>query len=214
MKHFISHTLPVNIANNGMKSVSEFLDGQAWQLIGEAPWHTGGHLPEASFSLAHNRQGLYLKYRVREQHILARYKEINDPVYQDSCVEFFIAFAGDNSYYNLEFNCIGTPLVGYGQEKNDRVAIPNDILKEIKVWSIIQEPTAEAPLYHWELTLFVPFFIFAHHHLNDLTGQTCRVNFYKCGDELPEPHFLSWAPIEHPYAEFHLPEFFGSVAFV
>jgi hypothetical protein len=213
MKQFKSHCIPVYIANEGMESVSAFLDEEEQLQIDNAPWHETGDLPQVSFSLAHNQQGIYLKYRVSEKHTLARYKNINDPVYKDSCVEFFIAFANDCAYYNFEFNSIGTALCGYGEGKNDRLALPIESIASINTLSAIEHQEAESGLYNWQLTLFFPFEVFTHHHINDLTGQACRVNFYKCGDELPEPHFLSWAPIKHPYPEFHLPSLFGSVAF-
>ncbi|MEO7213870.1 carbohydrate-binding family 9-like protein [Mucilaginibacter sp.] len=214
MKQFKSPTLPAHIADNGMKSIAFFLDGEEQQDLDSAPWHQAGHLPQASFSLAHNQQGIYLKYKVSEQHVLTRYKNINDPVYKDSCVEFFIAFGDDKNYYNFEFNSLGTALCGYGGSKTDRFDLPVDIAATINTLSTTIPQDAETGLYNWELTLFFPFSVFVHHNKLDLKEQACRVNFYKCGDDLPEPHFLSWVPIEHPYPEFHLPEQFGSVVFV
>jgi hypothetical protein len=213
MKDLKSQPLPIRIAEQGMKSISAFLDGKQWQPIGEAPWHIAGHLPRASFSLSHNRLGIYLKYKVSEQHMLARYKNINDPVYKDSCVEFFIAFGDDKGYYNFEFNCIGTALCGYGEGKNNRENLPAATLATINTLSTVEHQDAGTGLYHWELTLFFPFSVFVHHSINNLAERHCRANFYKCGDELPEPHFLSWAPLNHPEPEFHLPEFFGSLVF-
>ena len=32
--------------------------------------------------------------------------------------------------------------------------------------------------------------------LPGLDGMSIRANFYKCGDELQKPHFLSWNPIK------------------
>jgi hypothetical protein len=48
---------------------------------------------------------------------------------------------------------------------------------------------------------------FAAHEL--LAGQKIRANFYKCGDKTPEPHFISWNPIDLPKPNFHVPQFFG-----
>jgi hypothetical protein len=42
-------------------------------------------------------------------------------------------------------------------------------------------------------------------------GATLRANFYKCGDELQVPHFLSWNPIGVETPDFHRPEFFGKL---
>ena len=38
-------------------------------------------------------------------------------------------------------------------------------------------------------------------------------NFYKCGDHLSVPHFLSFAPIGVPKPDFHRPEFFCTLEF-
>lgn len=44
-------------------------------------------------------------------------------------------------------------------------------------------------------------------------GQNAGVNFYKCGDDLPKPHYLCWNPIKSETPDFHLPEFFGNAIF-
>ncbi|MGH2565575.1 MAG: carbohydrate-binding family 9-like protein, partial [Ginsengibacter sp.] len=41
----------------------------------------------------------------------------------------------------------------------------------------------------------------------------CKVNFYKCGDKLPKPHFLTWNTVETEDPDFHAPEYFGSMEF-
>ncbi|WP_350005689.1 carbohydrate-binding family 9-like protein, partial [Phocaeicola dorei] len=46
-----------------------------------------------------------------------------------------------------------------------------------------------------------------------LDGMVVRANFYKCGDELQKPHFLSWSPIKIEKPDFHRPDFFGLLEF-
>jgi hypothetical protein len=46
-----------------------------------------------------------------------------------------------------------------------------------------------------------------------MKGKKCRANFYKCGDDLPEPHFLAWNMINTEEPDFHRPEFFGTLEF-
>ena len=36
-------------------------------------------------------------------------------------------------------------------------------------------------------------------------------NFYKCGDETPAEHYLSWHPITSAGPDFHRPECFGTL---
>ncbi len=40
-----------------------------------------------------------------------------------------------------------------------------------------------------------------------------RVNFYKCADATSHPHWLTWAPVDHPKPNFHLPRSFGTLQF-
>lgn len=51
------------------------------------------------------------------------------------------------------------------------------------------------------------------HSLTDWSGLKAKVNLYKCGDKLSQPHFLSWKPISAPKPDFHLPEFFEQIKF-
>ena len=57
------------------------------------------------------------------------------------------------------------------------------------------EIPAETPKGLWNLKL-VP-------------GGVLYANFYKCGDDTPQPHFISWSPIDLPKPDFHAPQFFG-----
>ena len=126
----------------------------------------------------------------------------------------FIAFNNSGNYYNLEFNCLGTALAGYGTNKNDRVDLPKEVVKQIEsVLTLKTIGKANSMLINWELCLKIPLKLFIHDKIDTLSGQTCSVNFFKCGDDLPEPHFLSWNNIESPEPNFHKPEFFGLLKF-
>ena len=46
----------------------------------------------------------------------------------------------------------------------------------------------------WEVALVIPYSAFFLHDITSLDGKTLRANFYKCGDKLQTPHFLSWNP--------------------
>ena len=94
-------------------------------------WSNSKYEPIVLFSIAHTKNSILLKYEVSEQYTTARYSEINDPVFRDSCVEFFIGFDDDDYYYNLEFNCLGTPLVGYGSGDKGRKIIDKDLVGKI-----------------------------------------------------------------------------------
>lgn len=184
------------------------------QYIDNLLWSSDGYKPAVSFKMAHTRDSILLSYVVREKHTRADHHIINSPVYKDSCVEFFIAFNGDDKYYNLEFNSIGTSLVGYGTGNTGRVPVREDLISQIKNEKILEMPNSDPELLiQWELALSIPFRVFEYHHITSLTNQMCSANFFKCGDDLPEPHFLAWNNIDNPIPNFHLPAFFGKVEF-
>jgi hypothetical protein len=206
---FLNNTLPVDRLATG----DVFNDLKRY-AIDHLLWSDTGYKPGVFFQIAHTSSSIILKYVVREHYIEPIYRKINDPVYKDSCVELFIAFNDDASYYNLEFNAAGIPLAGYGSSRLDRVSISSDVLKHIESFTTIGTTAVqEDGMTGWELVLVIPFHIFVHHHIDHLKGQVCRANFYKCGDDLPRPHFLSWSAIHHPSPDFHLPEFFGRIHF-
>jgi hypothetical protein len=214
MKQFKASLISGDILSNDLSRVSILLDHEEKQHVDNLLWSDNDYMPEVSFSMAYTTSSILLKYTVKEQHIKAVYRQINDPVYKDSCVEFFIAFNGEKNYYNLEFNCLGTALVGYGPGKEGRIAIDKQLIKKIKSHHLIKTSGTESNgAIEWELTLNIPFTVFSHHHITALNNQECAVNFYKCGDDLPKPHFLSWNNITHPQPNFHLPQFFGKVKF-
>ncbi|WP_423149472.1 carbohydrate-binding family 9-like protein [Rubrolithibacter danxiaensis] len=199
--------------NSSVEQISFNLDALNNEIIGAVSWPAYNYKPGVCFSIAHANEFILLKYRVREQQLKAAYRKTNDPVYKDSCVEFFIAFGNDKAYYNLEFNCIGTCLAGFGESRIDRKVIPSAVIELIQHHSVIKSVNIANSQIDWELTLAIPVKVFYFHQLKSLGGLTARVNFYKCGDELIEPHYLSWNKIESEEVSFHLPEFFGKAHF-
>ena len=191
--------------------ISKVLDGHERRAIQHAPWANGGYLPQASFAMAYSSKALYLKYYVTEQTLKAEYSKFNDPVFEDSCVEFFVAFDDDASYYNLEFNCMGTCRGQYGSNKTGRTFLPASLLKTIKHQTLLKN--SNAGNIQWELTLCIPKNIFKFHPGLSLEQSKAKVNFFKCGDGLPEPHYLCWNKIEAQKPEFHLSRFFKEIIF-
>lgn len=198
---------------NGCNSISHtslFMDKLEKHAINHVPWPAYPYKPEVHFSIAYNETCIFLKYYVQEHFVRAANGAVHAPVYQDSCVEFFILF-DDQGYYNLEFNCIGTCLAGFGKQREGRKLLPEERIKKIQYQSLIR--SENGPAIYWELTVVIPLTVFMHHSLASLRGKESRANFYKCGDLLPNPHFLTWSPIQSAAPDFHLPECFGLVIF-
>ena len=171
------------------------------------------YCPQVEFGIAHTDNAFLIHYRVEEQSVRAVAKKDNDSVWEDSCAEFFISPAGDELYYNIECNCAGTLLLGVGEGRNNRQLAAPEITRQIDRWaSLGRTPfdTREEPT-RWELALRVPYAVFFRHSIQSLDGLKLRGNFYKCGDNLPVPHFISWNPIGTPTPDFHCPQFFGEL---
>lgn len=197
--------------DTGMDAVSSLLDGEEKVSVAYAPWPAFPYKPDTRVSILYSDHCLFLKFYVEEKTLLAVHADTHSAVYKDSCVEFFISL-DDSGYYNLEFNSIGTCLAAFGMDKDNRTFLPIEAVERIRRRAVIdREPNRG--VVRWTLTLVVPFETLVHHQPFALHARECRANFYKCGDDLPEPHFLSWAPLKAPQPDFHQPQDFGILYF-
>jgi hypothetical protein len=198
-----------------LAAISSFLDQEPFHAIDILPWPDFNAPVRARFALAHCGDGLFIKFQVAEKNVRAAYRQSNEPVYRDSCVEFFLAPGDPKTYYNLEFNCLGTCLLGYGTSNiPERQYLPATVIDKIRRQALL---TAGAPgaadRITWELTVAIPLDVFCYHELTTLRGLQGGANFYKCGDDLPEPHYLVWYEVRAAAPNFHLPECFGQIMF-
>lgn len=185
-----------------------------FQPVDVVNWDTYPYRPDVSFRIAYTDNAILLHYKVKEKSVRGHYGKDDDPVYTDSCVEFFISPAGDEVYYNFECNCVGTILQG-GGKPGDRDRATPSVMNQIDRWSSLGRTPFEerTDVNEWEVALVIPFTTFYKHDISSLQGKAIRANFYKCGDELSTPHFVSWNPIAVETPNFHLPEYFGTLLF-
>ena len=207
--------LPHFNKNSALDDIAKALDATEAHKIAIAPWPVFGYNPDVFFKMAYSEDCLLLKYVVIESEIRIVYHRNNDPVYKDSCVEFFISFGADKAYYNFEFNCIGTCLAAFGENRANRMFLPAASIDQIQSSTQLQTKYNSnfQKLIFWSITLKIPNTVFSHHQFTSLKNLQCRGNFYKCGDNLNTPHFLTWNPIMAPNPDFHLSAFFGSIEF-
>jgi len=179
-------------------------------------WKDYKYKPEVTFSIGYTDNELLLKYYVYERYFKAEKTETNQMVCEDSCVEFFVSPADDGIYYNIEFNGIGTCLMGTGTAReNSTRANPEIIAKIRRKSSAGNKPVPERKGdFSWTLTVAIPFTVFFHHEVKDLKGKEFRANFYKCGDKLSVPHFVTWNPVGTPKPDYHQPKYFGLLKFM
>ena len=177
------------VADISASQVPALLDkAQAeWHRIDTVNWDAYPYKPEVSFRIVHTGDKLLVHYRVTEESVRAVAAHDDGRVWEDSCCEFFVSPDGNDVYYNLECNCGGTLLLHGGQKGGERPSAPVSVLESASA-----------------------FFL---HAITDFSGLVMRANFYKCGDLLRTPHFLSWSPIDLPRPQFHCPQYFGEIRF-
>lgn len=197
--------------------ISDMLDTMVpFHKIDLINWKEFNYSPFVSFSVACSSKEIFLKYRVKENYLLAVNTETNQKVWEDSCVEFFFSPDESGKYYNFEFNAIGTCLVGYGEQRHNRRLMDKSVVESIRRRPTLGKepiPVEQTGELFWDLTIAIPFGLFGKREQFPVVGRRYRANFYKCGDKLSVPHFLTWSPVNTEKPDFHAPEFFGDLVF-
>ena len=166
---------------------------------------TEGYAPEAYAQLMYvEGKGFALKMTCKEPSPKADYSNYNDPVYKDSCMEFFVSFNNQSpKYMNFEMNSNGAFLSAVRTERANKTPI--------NMLAPLPKVKAEKDENGWSVEVF-----FSNDFIGKTFGKFCftrgesfKGNFYKCGDETEIPHFGMWSPIDSEKPDFHRPEFFG-----
>lgn len=216
--HVTKISSPLSIDANWEKEIWRKIDPiEIRRYMGEKP----SHFPRVQAKLAYDDEAIYVIFQVEDQYVRAVAQKHQDGVYKDSCVEFFFSPENNSSrgYFNLEMNCGGTMLFHHQKEpRTGSVHISDEDINQISVahslpkqiLEEIQDPTI------WTVEYRIPFGILTKYH--ELTkpqkGTIWRANLYKCADDTSHPHWLTWAPVQNPKPNFHLPDFFGELKFM
>ncbi|MDN3663866.1 carbohydrate-binding family 9-like protein [Algibacter miyuki] len=199
---------------NKKTSFKQALKWIDYHHIDQYSWEKPDEFRHVRFKIAHDGKNIYLHYDVIELEMAAKYLNHNDPVCKDSCVEFFISFKDDPNYYNFEFNHLGTILLGIGPDRHQRQLIDSKIIDLIKVKTKIKRINQHGlTTFNWQLFIKIPIKTFSFNTIESFENLKARGNFYKCGDELSTPHYISWNPIESEKPDFHLKSYFGDIDF-
>lgn len=172
--------------------------------------------PSVEFRIGYDEAGVHLEWTVDEQSVRAEQGTPGGEVYEDSCVEFFFKpSADDPHYYNFEWNAIGNLCVSWRTGRFDAEPAPASVYGLVRSDSScgskpFSEKPSEGP---WTLKLFIPVEAFWKSGIKSLRGLKACGNFYKCGDGLAVPHFVTWAPISTEKPDYHRPEFFKDIVF-
>ncbi len=196
--------MPVKGVDDELRSLPQhIIDCVNWPQVCD-------YKPQASFSIAHSKQYIYVRFAVEGEDLRAVNTANQSLVSQDSCVEFFMQIDGSPEYWNFEFNCIGTVNASHRVERPRPVRLSDEQIASIKRYaSCGNEPFEEKSGNHkWSLTIAIPLALVGIENVHCIMA-----NFYKCADRTSHPHYLSWAPIPTEKPNFHLPQYFGKLIF-
>jgi len=175
-------------------------------------WPEYPYKPDVTAFLGHNSTHLFCMFAVRESHLSVRTLEDNGPVWEDSCVELFVADKDKIHYYNFETNASGVMLASRRVNREECVFFTGREMKGIMRHGSLPEKlhdkTDETGIF-WTMIIGIPFVLIGC--TDGDAPKELKLNLYKCGDKTKTPHFLSWAPIYVPSPDFHRPEFFRTV---
>ena len=199
----------ISASLDGETNIGKAMESLSSNFIDRFPWESVDPKPHVQFKIAHNKKAVSIQYDIWESELLARYSNHNDPVHKDSCVEFFIAFEGEQNYYNFEFNFLGICHAAWGSDRHNRQLFSSETIELIQIRTHINRAIKEGlPPRNWQLSLMFALAVFSFTKMETLKGRKATANFYKCGDDLSTPHFITWIPIQVEIPDFHLKSFF------
>ena len=195
-----------SLSDNDLRQTLSTLESHA---VGCVNWAEFPYAPEVSFRLAYSDRAVAVMFAVTEDHVRGIAMENNGPVWEDSCVEFFVQAPDGKHYTNFEMNCAGTMLAALRTSRHDPVKFNNEQFAPIRrITSLPHEPIdSRAEGQSWWAMEVIPYEAFGYLE----KPESLRANLYKCGDKCDQPHFLSWSPIGLPKPDFHCPEWFGEI---
>ena len=143
-----------------------------------------------------------------EENPRAVFENRDDPIYRDSCLEFFIAPLEDREeYVNVEMNSKGAFLCEFGKGKYDRAFVSSLTDSSPIVEAFKGEDMNGA---FWGVTVkLTKDFISELYKIEKFDFTTVKANFYKCGDDCEIQHYVAFSPVTTLPPGFHNPECFA-----
>jgi hypothetical protein len=176
--------------------------------------------PVAQAKMMYDDMFLYVIFQIQDCFVRCLTKDINGPVWEDACAEFF--FAPDTSnpmrYFNLEMNCGGTPLMHYNLvPRKETIPIEPEDIRKIEIAHTLPkviDPETTDPV-TWILEYKIPLELLEKYApvTRPKKGIVWKANFYKIAENNSNPHYITWSVVKNENPDFHLPQYFGTIVF-
>ncbi len=151
------------------------------------------------------RRGFIARLTTYETAPRAVYFNNMDPVYTDSCLEFFARYK-KGGYINCEVNANGAILSAYGEGRGGRIPL-DKISGEFPSVKITKKKD------RWVAEISVDLKIIKAVYGKSVFRENSVIygNFYKCGDNCEHVHYGSFSPVKTEKPDFHRPEYFAKM---
>lgn len=169
----------------------------------------GDYRPKAYAQLAFMpKKGFVCKLTAYEEDPKAIYKNDMDPVYKDSCLEFFARYK-KGGYINCEVNSNGAILSAYGEGRRQRTPLN-------KIAGRFPDVKVKKDKNKWSAEIFIGLDLIKAVYGSSYFKENSVIygNFYKCGDDCKVVHYGSYSPIITENPDFHRPEYFAKMTLV
>ncbi len=166
--------------------------------------------PDTYFKLGIVNRDIVVFLKCYESSPRAVFENRDDPVYRDSCLEFFVKpLSFKDEYINVECNSKGVFLCEFGKGKYDR-----RFVSEFAALSPVVQPfydnDEKGEYWGVKVTLTKEFISELYCVAEcEMVFDEVRANFYKCGDDCETQHYLAFSPVTTLPPGFHNPECFA-----
>lgn len=170
------------------------------------PWDETGYTPEATITMVYNEEALRVRLQSPVTELTVLTNHDNGPVWEDNCLELFLApYADHPDYINFECNPLCAMVIGKGAGREERISLVSLLKPQMNVSSTIHAGKG------YEINYTIPLAALAELYDRPLlkSGDVLRLNAYICGEATPIMHFGMLFPIQTPEPDFHRSEFFG-----
>ncbi|MBD5210029.1 MAG: hypothetical protein HDS69_07860 [Bacteroidales bacterium] len=172
----------------------------------EYPYH-----PLTVVNAAHSDEAIFLDFFVRCNYLRAVNAESNSPVWEDSCVSFFVRPQPDGEYWSFHINCIGAINASRRTTRRPVHRLSTEEIDTIECYaSCGYQPFREVEgLFTWNVVVRIPLSLIGVEYKG--LPVLMKGNLYKCASGTSQPHFLSWNPVGTQHPDFHSPQSFGDI---
>lgn len=178
-------------------------------------WEADGYSRPESYAAVFGveGEGIHAVLWSFEDNLRIECQKRDDPVYTDSCLEFFIApVEGDKRYMNFEVNPKGVYLSQIGEVRENRRFIKEFTSLEPVIMPMSIEENGKTA---WGYEILLPCEFITALYGVDFKISECKMkgNFYKCADGSVSPHYGAHFPVTTAALGFHNPDCFGDIIF-